>query len=162
MWHYVVGATTALQETVDYFSYSHVPDWRALMLGMLANPEDQLRRLIAADWLEEAYNRPEEAYRFRMTLMGGESSCKRTLASEGVPRHGCYTKLITSHNYWYGGACHYCKPNVLFCQECNSTGRTPEHGKIIAWAHPITILEIDDTRIGLTQLSCWVVSMLAA
>jgi len=74
------------------------PDRDALIAGIAADPDNDLRRLVVADWLDE-HGEPERAEFVRLQIEAG----RLTDAAELKPLHARIKELFTAHAAdWFG------------------------------------------------------------
>ncbi len=116
-------------------SYTSHPDYRHLLAAVIAQPADDVRRLVLADWLDE-HGQPERAefIRVQIELVKPVSSLRGT--SSPIPLHRFYVMQDRQREIfnryattWFGGSW-----AVLVCgdPEEDSTATFPDLGHAFA------------------------------
>lgn len=144
----------------------------ALLADILAHPDDDLRRLVYADWLEENRD-PEQAAFIRAQVAGhtgkaefrawgdrymtddaGAGHLIPHLNESGGPtveyHRGFVSKVRCRLQDWCGGVCGLCSGRGSTadgeCSDCFGTGRTPYTGigPAVVRSHPVTLVDLTD------------------
>jgi uncharacterized protein (TIGR02996 family) len=149
------------------------PEWQALLRGICAEPYDDLRRLVAADWLTE-HGEEEYAEFVRVQVEGGDATeptpdlgdwldslppntayttCESSLtltAPAVLVRRGFVDVVRAPLSWLIGGECDRCAgtgiytDNEIECPTCHGTGRTPAHLDELVRSQPITRVVVVD------------------
>ena len=143
-------------------------DRAALYAGILERPDDDVARLVYADWLEE--NGEAERAEFIRRQIAGEN-VKPSIHWFPMPAkwftfsRGFASTVSCDLQSWVGGPCpcvngHDYDSNgertIPWCKACAGTGRTPGHGPRIVTEQPVQEVRTEAVADPIGDEWCWV------